>query len=122
MAKKTNCTVNGKDYYRICRKVGKKLNKRGVWVDDYRNFYGSSKREAEEKYNSFMQRKDSGVVSGKCLGELIQEWIDNIFSESKLATGTKYGYIRSYQHLFYRLQPCGAHDRRSICHGSAVIL
>ena len=100
MAKKTNCTVNGKDYYRICRKVGKKLNKCGVWVDDYRNFYGASKREAEEKYNTFMQRKDNGVVSGKCLGELIQEWIDNIFSESKLATGTKYGYIRSYQHLF----------------------
>lgn len=36
MASKTNCTINGKDYYRIKRKIGKKLNSKGVWVDDYK--------------------------------------------------------------------------------------
>ncbi len=36
MASKTNCTIHGKDYYRIKRKIGKKLNSKGVWVDDYK--------------------------------------------------------------------------------------
>ncbi|MFR1725089.1 hypothetical protein [Emergencia timonensis] len=36
MASKMNCTINGKDYYRIKRKIGKKLNSKGVWVDDYK--------------------------------------------------------------------------------------
>lgn len=96
MAKKTNCTVNGKEYYRICRKVGKKVNKKGLWVNDYKNFYGSCKSEAEAAYQKYMERAAKGITSGKCLGQLIDEWIDSIFKHSSLATGTKYGYIRSY--------------------------
>lgn len=118
MAKKTNCTINGKEYYRICRKVGKKLNSKGLWIDDYRNFYGSCKAEAEKKYYTAMQRNGSVDASGQCLGELIDEWIKNIFSESRLATGTKYGYIRSY----YRLFPGGSLAGRQIDDVSALDL
>ncbi len=40
MASKTNCIINGKAYYRIRRKIGVKLNKQGLWVDDIKHFYG----------------------------------------------------------------------------------
>ncbi len=111
MARKTNYTANGKEYYRIYRKVGKK-NKNGLWVDDYKNFYGTCKSEAEKKYNEYMRHKGNEVVLNKCLGELINEWIENIFSMSKLSNGTKYGYVRSYNHLFTgsRLAGCQISD------------
>lgn len=97
MAKKTNCTVNGKEYYRICRKVGKKQNKKGLWVNDYKNFYGSCKSEAEAAYERYMSRKSKGIVADKCLGELIDEWIESVFKASDLATATKSKYIRAYK-------------------------
>ena len=59
MAKKTNCVINGKEYFRIYRKVGKKKNKDGLWVDDRKAFYGSCKSEAEAKYNEYMRKKQS---------------------------------------------------------------
>ena len=100
MAKKTNCTINGKDYYRIYRKVGMKRDKRGLWVPDRKAFYGSCKSEAEAEYQKFVQRQGSEVVINKCLGELIQDWIENIFTVSSLSTGTKYNYINAYNRSF----------------------
>ena len=80
MAKKTNCTINGKEYYRIYRKVGMKVNKMGIWVDDRKAFYGSCKREAEEAYQEYMERKKSGQsVNTACLGQLIDRYIDAVF-------------------------------------------
>ncbi len=107
MAKKTNCTVNGKEYFRICRKVGKRLNKKGLWVDNYKNFYGSCKSEAEASYQKYMERKEKGIVSDMCTGELIDEWIESIFKNSSLANGTKYGYIRSYKKHFKKSELAG---------------
>ena len=107
MAKKTNCTVNGKEYFRICRKVGKRLNKKGLWVDNYKNFYGSCKSEAEASYQKYMERKEKGIVSDMCTGELIDEWIESIFKNSSLANGTKYGYIRSYKKHFKKNELAG---------------
>ena len=78
MAKKTNCTINGKEYYRIYRKVGKKLNKAGLWVDEYKNFYGSCKSEAEAAYNDYMSKRRSGSLN-KCLGQVIDEWAEAVF-------------------------------------------
>ena len=78
MAKKTNCTINGKDYYRIYRKVGMKRDKRGLWVPDRKAFYGSCKSEAEAEYQKYIQRQGSEVVTNKCLGELIQDWIGSL--------------------------------------------
>ena len=76
MARKTNCTINGKDYYRIYRKVGMKVNKDGIWVDDRKAFYGSSKKEAEQQYQEYMKRKESGLNGSMCLGQHIDEYID----------------------------------------------
>lgn len=99
MAKKTNCVINGKEYYRIYRKVGKKVNKYGVWVDERKAFYGSCKKDAEEAYQKYMARKNAGPISDKCLGELMDEWIETIFKPSELANSTKVKYISAYKNL-----------------------
>lgn len=102
MAKKTNCTINGKEYYRIYRKVGMKRNKLGIWVDDRKAFYGSCKREAEEEYQKYMERKKAGTTEDNCLGEVIENWIEHVFKYSDLARSTKSKYISAYEKL---LQP-----------------
>lgn len=99
MAKKTNCTINGKEYYRIYRKVGMKVNKMGIWVDDRKSFYGSCKKEAEEKYQEFMERKKAGTVSDRCLGQLIDQYIEDVFKICDLANSTKAKYISAYEKL-----------------------
>ena len=102
MAKKTNwkSKEGGNEYYRINRKVGMKL-KDGIWVDDYRCFYGSCKSDAERKYNDYMKSLKNNSISPKaCLGEVIDEWIDKVFKNSDLKNSTKSKYIRDYSVIF----------------------
>lgn len=102
MAKKTNCTINGKEYYRITRKIGMKRNKHGIWVDDRKTFYGSCKKEAEEKYQEYMEQQKTGTAISDCFGEVIEDWIEHVFKYSDLARSTKAKYISAYEKL---LQP-----------------
>lgn len=100
MARKTNCTINGKEYYRIYRKVGMKVNKDGIWVDDRKAFYGSSKKEAEQQYHEYMKRKESGLNGSMCLGQHIDEYINVIFRQkTDLARTTKDKYIADYERI-----------------------
>ena len=102
MAKKTNwkSKEGGKEYYKINRKVGMKL-KDGVWVDDYKCFYGSCKSEAEQKYDDYMKSLQSNSVSPKaCMGEVIDEWIEKVFKNSDLKNSSKAKYIRDYTKIF----------------------
>ena len=99
MARKTNCIINGKEYYRIVRKVGMKVGKYGIWVDDRKSFYGSCKREAEEKYREYMEHKKNGQSANVCLGELIDEWVEDVFKGCELANSTKVKYIRAYENI-----------------------
>lgn len=100
MAKKTNCTINGKEYYRIYRKVGMKPGPHGIWVDERKAFYGSSKKEAEEKYALYMKKKRAGISGSVCLGEIIDQWNETIFMPSGLSEGTKANYSRAYRNYF----------------------
>ena len=80
MAKKTNCTINGKDYYRIYRKVGMKRDKRGLWVPDRKAFYGSCKSEAEAEYQKYIDRKKSGISGDRRIfGAIAEGYIYNVF-------------------------------------------
>lgn len=99
MAKKTNCVINGKEYYRITRKVGEKLDKHGIWIDDRKSFYGSCKKEAEEKYEEYMRHNKNGESSNVCLGKLIDDWVENSFKECELANSTKVKYLRAYESI-----------------------
>ena len=100
MARKTNCKINGKEYYRIYRKVGMKPGPYGIWVDDRKAFYGSSKKEAEEKYAAYMKKKQVGISESTCLGEIIDQWHETVFMPSGLAEGTKENYSRAYKKHF----------------------
>ena len=109
MAKKTNCVINGKEYYRIYRKVGMKLNDNGRWVDDRRAFYGSCKAEAEKKYQDFIdQGRSESSNSKRCLGEMIDEWKEAVFKNSSdLANTTKVKYLAAYERLLQNSRICG---------------
>ena len=96
MAKKTNTVKNGIDYFRIRRKVGRKINSRGEWITDYKDFYGKTKREAEEKYQAFMNRQ--GTSANACFGELVDAYIrDFLIPDSSLKESTKERYIAAYR-------------------------
>jgi integrase len=101
MAKKTNCVINGKSYYRIYRKVGMKLNKDGIWVDDRRAFYGSCKSEAEQKYKDYLDLRAKGISEDKrCLGEMIDQWKEEVFKKSSdFANSTKVKYLAAYESI-----------------------
>ena len=49
--------------YKYRRKVGKKINSKGVWVDDYKLFYGKNKSEAEAKFAAFMDNLNKGITN-----------------------------------------------------------
>ncbi len=70
MARKTNCTKNGIDYFRIHRKIN----------GSYEDFYGSNKSEAEEKYYKRKQEAEIGVTQNKKLsvGILLHKWLFSI--------------------------------------------
>lgn len=55
MAKKTNCTKNGTNYFRLHRKINGK----------YEDFYGSSKSEAEDKFYKRKQEAELGIIQNK---------------------------------------------------------
>lgn len=98
MANKTNCMINGKEYYRIRRKVGKKINSKGVWVDDYKLFYGKNKSEAEAKYKAFMDNLNKGITNKPLhFGEMMDTFITEVFlKDSRYTDSTKTRYVNAY--------------------------
>lgn len=62
MASKTNCTINGVDYYRIRRNIGKTRNEKGAWVPVQKVFYGKNKKDAENQYEEYKKLRESGLV------------------------------------------------------------
>ncbi len=98
MANKTNCTINGKDYYRIRRKVGKKINSKGVWVDDYKLFYGKNKSEAEAKFAAFMDNLNKGITNKPLhFGQMMDTFITEVFlKDSRYSDSTKTRYVNAY--------------------------
>lgn len=94
----TNCTINGKRYYKIKRKIGKEY-KNGEWVDKNKTFYGNNKKEAEQKYQEYLNRLSTASEDRKCLGELMDIFINEVFKKSNLANSTKKKYISAYERL-----------------------
>ena len=94
MATKTNTKINGKNYFRIRRTID------GV----QKNFYGSSKGDAERKYKEYLEELaekkharatefDSATLSSRA-----EEYIQNSLKVSqRYAQGTVQRYIGEYQ-------------------------
>lgn len=104
MASKTNTTIKSKSgkeygYVKIKRKVGMKRAPSGAWITDYKQFYGASKKEAEAKYNAYMEQRNKPF--SRCFGDLLDSWIDNVFStDSRYKDTTKSLYINAYKNNF----------------------
>lgn len=103
MAKVYNCERNGKEYYRINRKVGEQVNSEGKIVPIKKVFYGDGKKDAEDKYKAYMeqlklQEEEAKLVSdlNKPLYQVIDHWIEVFFNNCDLAESTKELYVNNY--------------------------
>jgi integrase len=100
MANKTNCTKNGIPYYRISRTVGKRLNKKGLWVDKRKEFYGVNKKDAEKQYEEYTaKQRENTITPDKCFGEIADYFVYKVFLKGKSAEATKEKYIRLYEQI-----------------------
>lgn len=94
MAKKTNCSKNGTDYFRIHRKINGK----------YEDFYGKSKSEAEDKYYERKKEAELGIIQSKdiTINTLLPKWLFSIkihdIKETSLESyeSTYRNHIKSY--------------------------
>lgn len=99
MAKpKTNTTVKGKNYFRVRAFVG--FDDKGQYV--YKNFYGTSKSDAENKRNTYLKEIESGLnpdLSSQSLSQAMNTWLWNIekYSGNKSSSFERYESIyRNY--------------------------
>lgn len=77
MAKKTNFEVNGKEYYRVTRTIGKKADGSPI----RKSFYGSGTKEANEKADEYMNKLKNGMsldFEYVTIDTLIYKWLFQI--------------------------------------------
>lgn len=99
MAKKTNNSFNGYNYYKIQKKVGIKWSEtKGMYVDDIRTFRGKTKKEAEIKLQNFLDARSKGLSSSnQYFGIMADKYIESVFLQDvSLATGTKELYLSAW--------------------------
>ena len=99
MAKRTNFSVNGKEYFRVTRTIGHKPD--GTPIRKF--FYGSGIKEANEKANEYMENIKNGMnldYKKLTINQLLDTWLYEIKlkdSNWKPGTFTKYeGVYRNY--------------------------
>ncbi len=93
MATKTNTTINSKNYFRITRTIdGKK-----------KQFYGSSKGDAEKQYREFLEKRAEGmrqeaqILATASFSDRAEEYINEALKpSSRYAEGTKAAYESAY--------------------------
>ena len=88
MAKKTNTEINGKQYYRVTRTVGKKAD--GTPIK--KQFYGAGIKEANEKADEYLNNIKNGLINNYeycILSDLIHTWLfDFLHISSKIKAST----------------------------------
>ncbi len=106
MASKTNCTkgTNGNNkYYRITRVVGHEKNDAGKVVAVRKDFYGTCKKDAEEQYQAYLEKKNNNIDTKKRhFGVEADEWLDIFLAHDnslsintiRLYTSTWCKYVR----------------------------
>ena len=95
MAVKTNVNINGNEYYRIRITIGKDREGKDI----IKNFYGSSKKDAENKRDKWLKDNSLGIdhVSKRdSLSMAMYEWVWNILRVS----GIKESTFERYESLY----------------------
>ena len=93
---------NGKRQYRITKTVSHKLNKAGNEIGIRKEFFGNTKKEAEQKYKEFLENRALGVENQKqYFGVMADGFINEFFlPDGDLKDSTKNMYYRSwYKHI-----------------------
>lgn len=97
MAKKTNFEVNGKQYFRVTRTIGKKSDGTSI----RKTFYGSGINEANQKADEYMNNIKNGLVHNFkdiTLNDLIYSWLfDFLHQSSKIKPSTFQRYESVYR-------------------------
>ena len=95
---KTNATANGKDYFRVRARIGE--DNKGMPV--YKNFYGSSKSDAEKKKREYLDAIAQGVnpeLGKQSLSKAMHTWLWQVerYNGNKSSTFERYeGVFRNY--------------------------
>lgn len=97
MAKKTNSKINGKEYYRIRKVVGHKSSGEKI----LKNFYGESKKEAEQKADEYINNIKNGLIIDYetfTISDLMHSWLfDFLHNSSKIKPSTFQRYEGLYR-------------------------
>lgn len=108
MAKKTNSTINGNNYYRIRKVVGHKANGEKI----LKNFYGESKKEAEQKANEYINNINNGLIidfENFTISELMHSWLfDFLHNSSKIKPSTFQRYEGLYRNYIKESEIAGS--------------
>lgn len=92
-------TINGKEYYRMKKKVGMYKNKRGEWRPRYKLFYGKNKKAAQAKYDAYINKVS--FEADKPIGQLMEQYIERVFEpDSSIKDTTKSRYLSAFYSWF----------------------
>lgn len=107
MAKKTNSTINGKDYYRIRKVVGHTASGQKI----LKNFYGESKKEAEQKADEYINDIKNGLIidyENFTVTEIMHTWLfDFLHNSSKIKPSTFQRYEGLYRNYIKNSEIAG---------------
>ncbi len=96
MAKKTNTKINNKDYFRTTLHLGYDVDGKKI----QKAFYGSTRKEAMEKKQAFLDSSPNGTTLTKSdtLGTSMYNWLfDIVILEIKPSSFERYeGFYRNY--------------------------
>ena len=97
MARKTNIEVNGKNYYRVTRTVGRKADGTAI----RKQFYGSGINEANAKADEYINNIKNGLVNNfenVSLNDIMNTWLfDVLHNSSKIKPSTFQRYESIYR-------------------------
>lgn len=104
MAKKTNHLVNGKyEYYRITRTVGHQINEYGIKIPIKKQFVGSSKKKALEKFEKFreeqkLKEEQASIKPSVRFSDIGERWLSSVFwMDASLSDNTKQLYAGAWE-------------------------
>ena len=97
MARKTNFKVNGKNYFRVTRTVGRKADGTAI----RKPFHGSGVNEANAKADEYMNNIKNGLVNNYeniSLNDMFHTWLfDFLYNSSKIKPSTFQRYESIYR-------------------------
>ncbi|WMJ79573.1 site-specific integrase [Clostridium sp. MB40-C1] len=96
MARKTNCVKNGKEYFRVTASIGRDSNGKLI----RKEFYGKSKKEAEEKRDTYLLGIKNGLnvdYKNATLGTLMHIWL---FEVVRVSNKIKPSSFQRYEGIY----------------------